>query len=94
MKLFGNHTKSSNDKDKNLAGDVLELVETGKLVDDKNDSPEQFFECPGCKEQILLSEMKKNLYVCPKCGHFMGFQDYDILTQSDACPYCKTKYQK
>ena len=33
-------------------------------------------------------------YVCPKCGHFMGFQDYDILTQSDACPYCKTKYQK
>ena len=33
-------------------------------------------------------------YVCPKCGHFMGYQDYEILMQNDACPYCKTKYQK
>lgn len=42
-------------------------------------------------------EMNKDFqkqYTCPKCGHFMGFTDYDILTQSDACPYCKTKYQK
>ena len=42
-------------------------------------------------------EQKKKLqrnYACPKCGHFMGFQDYDILTQSDACPYCRTKYKK
>ena len=42
-------------------------------------------------------EMKKEFqkhYVCPKCGHFMNFTDYDILTQSDACPYCKTKYKK
>ena len=33
-------------------------------------------------------------YNCPKCGHFMGFQDYDILSKGDACPYCKTKYEK
>ena len=33
-------------------------------------------------------------YVCPKCGHFLGYQEYSILTQSDACPYCKTKYKK
>ena len=33
-------------------------------------------------------------YVCPKCGHFLGYQEYSILTQSDACPYCKTKYNK
>lgn len=42
-------------------------------------------------------EMNKDFqkqYTCPKCGHFMGFTDYDILTQSDACPYCKTKYKK
>ncbi len=32
-------------------------------------------------------------YVCPKCGHFMGFQDYDVLVQNGACPYCKTKYK-
>ena len=45
----------------------------------------------------LQREMNKDFqkrYTCPKCGHFMGFTDYDILTQSDACPYCKTKYQK
>lgn len=42
-------------------------------------------------------EMNKDFqkrYVCPKCGHFMGFTDYDILTQNDVCPYCKTKYEK
>lgn len=42
-------------------------------------------------------EMNKDFqrrYVCPKCGHFMGFQDYEVLLQNDACPYCRTKYQK
>ena len=33
-------------------------------------------------------------YVCPKCGHFMNYQDYEILIQNDACPYCRTKYRK
>jgi len=42
-------------------------------------------------------EQKKKLqrnYTCPKCGHFMGFQDYEVLAQGDACPYCRTKYKK
>ena len=46
---------------------------------------------------LKQKEQKKTFqqrYVCPKCKHFMGFTDYDILTQSDACPYCKTKYEK
>lgn len=46
---------------------------------------------------VKQKEQKKSFqqrYVCPKCGHFMGFQDYDILSQNDACPYCKTKYKK
>lgn len=46
------------------------------------------------EEQEETKKTFQRRYVCPKCGHFMGFQDYDILTQSDACPYCKTKYQK
>ncbi len=46
------------------------------------------------EEQEEIKKAFQRRYVCPKCGHFMGFQDYDILTQSDACPYCKTKYQK
>ena len=45
------------------------------------------------KQQEMNKDFQRR-YVCPKCGHFMGFQDYDILTQSDACPYCKTKYKK
>ena len=45
------------------------------------------------QQREMNKDFQKN-YVCPMCGHFMGFTDYDILTQSDACPYCKTKYQK
>lgn len=46
------------------------------------------------KQQRELTKRFQQTYVCPKCGHFMGFLDYDILIQSDACPYCKTKYKK
>lgn len=46
------------------------------------------------KQQRELTKRFQQTYVCPKCGHFMGFQDYVILVQSDACPYCKTKYKK
>ena len=46
------------------------------------------------QQQRDLNKQFQQHYVCPKCGHFMGFQDYDILTQSDACPYCHTKYKK
>ena len=46
------------------------------------------------EEREALKKSFQNKYVCPKCGRFMGFQDYDILVQNDACPYCKTKYKK
>ena len=37
-------------------------------------------------------EMK---WVCPKCKHPLTcFRSYIILSQSDVCPYCKTKYKK
>ena len=45
------------------------------------------------KQEELKKKLQRN-YTCPKCGHFLGFQDYEVLTQSDACPYCKTKYKK
>lgn len=31
-------------------------------------------------------------YVCPHCGHFLGNQPYDILSQNDRCPYCKINF--
>jgi hypothetical protein len=46
------------------------------------------------KQQQEMNKQFQMQYTCPKCGHFMGFQDYDILTQNDACPFCKTKYKK
>lgn len=31
-------------------------------------------------------------YVCPHCGHFLGNQSYEVLSQNVCCPYCKTKF--
>lgn len=34
-------------------------------------------------------------WVCPKCKHpLTSFRSYTILLQSDACPFCKTKFKK
>ncbi|MBQ7422194.1 MAG: FHA domain-containing protein [Prevotella sp.] len=46
------------------------------------------------KKQEALKKQFQRRYTCPKCGHFMGWQDYDIIIQGDACPYCRTKYKK
>ena len=47
------------------------------------------------KVPLLRSELNKKFqhdYVCPKCGHFMGNQPYDILAQNQQCPYCRVKF--
>ena len=31
-------------------------------------------------------------YICPHCGRFLGNQSYEVLTQTDHCPYCKAKF--
>jgi hypothetical protein len=46
------------------------------------------------RQQKEMNKDFQRRYVSPKCGHFMGFQDYEVLTQNDTCPYCKTKYKK
>ena len=45
-------------------------------------------------QQRDMNKKFQQRYVCPKCGHFMGFQDYEILRQGDACPFCRIKYKK
>lgn len=43
----------------------------------------------------LRSELNRKFqhdYVCPKCGHFLGNQPYDILQQNHQCPYCHAKF--
>ena len=46
------------------------------------------------EEQEELKKKLQRNYICPKCRRFLGFQDYEILSQADACPYCRTKYKK
>ena len=39
-----------------------------------------------------LGRIFQRSYLCPQCGHFLGNQSYDLLTQNERCPYCKTKF--
>ena len=46
---------------------------------------------------IKLNDLEKEFrqrYTCPKCGHFMGKEPYDILIQNDGCKHCKAKFIK
>ena len=45
------------------------------------------------KMNELGKEFRKK-YTCPKCGHFMGNEPYDVLIQNDGCKFCKAKYIK
>lgn len=45
------------------------------------------------REELTKSMYKR--YVCPKCGKFLGMQDYDLLVQQmDLCHHCKAKFIK
>ena len=46
------------------------------------------------QQQRELTKRFQQQYICPKCRQFLGFVDYDILVQSDACPKCRTKLKK
>ncbi len=43
------------------------------------------------KQEQLKKQFQRD-YVCPKCGRFLGFVDYDLLHQNKNCPGCKAKY--
>lgn len=46
------------------------------------------------EEQEEIKKQFQRKYVCPQCGHFLGFQDYELLIQTNECPFCKTKFKK
>lgn len=64
---------------------VISLAFTVKAYRESANAPRRMQE---------LSDKFQKDYVCPKCGHFLGMQSYDILKQNDGCPYCKAKYRK
>lgn len=43
------------------------------------------------KRQDLNKAFQRD-YACPHCGHFLGNQSFDLLTQNSHCPYCKAKF--
>jgi hypothetical protein len=45
------------------------------------------------KQEKLKKQFQRD-YVCPKCGRFMGFIDYDLLHQNNNCPGCKARFKK
>lgn len=45
-------------------------------------------------EQEELKQQFQKRYICPKCGHFMGHESYDILIQNESCRFCKAKFIK
>ena len=66
MKLFGKH--SQNTDSLKAAKDEIELVESVNEELDDDTTSEQVFTCSDCGVMVPLAEVKKNLYVCPKCG--------------------------
>lgn len=48
------------------------------------------------KQNIIDEEERRvrfqRRYVCPACGHFMGQQPYDIVSQNKQCSWCRAKY--
>lgn len=41
-----------------------------------------------------LNKEFRQRYTCPKCGHFMGNEPYDVLIQNEGCRHCKAKFVK
>ena len=66
MKLFGKH--SQNTDSLKAAKDEIELVESVNEELDDDTNSEQVYTCSDCGVEVPLGEVKKNLYVCPKCG--------------------------
>ena len=62
---------------------LISLAFTIKAWRDAADVPQ--------KAQRLNRQFQRD-YVCPRCGHFMGNQSYELLAQNGHCPYCKAQF--
>ncbi|MCR5215078.1 MAG: acetyl-CoA carboxylase, carboxyltransferase subunit beta [Eubacterium sp.] len=58
-------SKAANSK---VVTEEIELSDTISEEIEEDTSSEQVYTCSDCGVTIPLSEVKKNLYVCPKCG--------------------------
>jgi acetyl-CoA carboxylase carboxyl transferase subunit beta len=91
--------KHEEDFDANLAGEEGDSEETRRRwfrrikknittsTKDKKEAPDGLWtKCPNCKLTLTISELRENLFVCPKCEHHhrIGSEEYfDILFGND-----------
>ena len=91
--------KKDEDFDANLAGEDGEEEETKRRwfrrikknittsTKDKKEAPDGLWtKCPSCNLTITVSELRENLFVCPRCEHHhrIGSSEYfDILFDDD-----------
>ena len=91
--------KQEEDFEANLAGEDGEAEETKRRwfrrikknittsTRDKKEAPDGLWtKCPSCKLTLTISDLRENLFVCPKCEHHhrIGSEEYfDILFGDD-----------
>lgn len=91
--------KHEEDFDANLAGEEGEAEEARRSwfrrikknittsTKDKKEAPDGLWtKCPSCKLTLTISDLRENLFVCPKCEHHhrIGSEEYfDILFGND-----------
>lgn len=52
---------------------------------------------PDSSLNLKMNELNKDFrkrYTCPKCGHYMGNEPYDVLIQNEGCKFCKARFIK
>jgi len=92
--------KQEEDFDANLAGEEGETEETKRRwfrrikkgittsTKDKKEAPDGLWtKCPSCRYTCTVSELRENLFVCPKCDyhHRIGSAEYfEILFDNDS----------
>ena len=92
-------TRHEEDFDANLAGEEGDSEETRRRwfrrikknittsTKDKKEAPDGLWtKCPNCKLTLTISDLRENLFVCPKCEHHhrIGSEEYfDILFGND-----------
>lgn len=55
---------------KKLRNQARTLVEEAKSQNELGPAEELFVECPDCRESFSKHQIRKNLYMCPGCGHY------------------------
>ena len=67
-----------------IIGLGLSVFSVVKLYNGSVNNPDKF---NALKDQLMID------YVCPKCGHFLGFVPFENLENRSKCDYCKCKWK-